>query len=127
MRRTELERYKRMLEDKHEDLLTAIRLREAIAVERSADVMDELQCFVERERAITVLDLDSRLLRDVKAALSRIREGTYGFCLRCEQPINPARLKAVPWTPYCLRCAQEVDEGATSVRGVTAEYAPRAA
>jgi DnaK suppressor protein len=127
MRSLEIERYKHLLEDKYEDLLKAIRQREAIAVERSADVIDELQAGVERERAITELDRTSRLLRDVKAALVRIGEGTYGVCLRCDQPISPVRLKAVPWTPFCIRCQQEVDDGATSDRDRTTEYFPHAA
>jgi len=127
MRSLEIERYKHLLEDKYEDLLKAIRQREAIAVERSADVIDELQAGVERERAITELDRTSRLLRDVKAALVRIGEGTYGVCLRCDQPISPVRLKAVPWTPLCIRCQQEVDDGATSDRDRATEYFPHAA
>lgn len=91
---TELQRYRQMLEDKYEDLRWAIRKREAIAVERSANVIDELQPAVERERAITELDRYSRMLQQGKAALSRIQEGAFGFCLRCDEPISPARLKA---------------------------------
>jgi DnaK suppressor protein len=106
---TELQRYKQMLEDKYEDLRWAIRKREAIAVERSADVIDELQSAVERERAITELDRYSRMLQQVKAALSRIQEGTFGSCLRCDEPISPARLKAVPWAAFCIRCQEAVD------------------
>lgn len=114
MRNLEFERYQRILEDKYAELAGTIRQRQGIAVERSPDVIDELQSAVERELAITELDRTSRLLRNVKAALSRIQEGTFGICLRCEQPISPARLNAVPWTPFCIRCQQAVDEEKSS-------------
>lgn len=109
MRATQLERYKRMLEDKYEELRWAIGKREAIAVGRSADVIDELQSAVERERAITELDQSSRMLQQVKAALARIQEGTFGICQRCDEPISPARLNALPWAVYCIRCQEAVD------------------
>lgn len=118
----DLERYQQLLEDKHEELLEGVRRREAIAVERSADVIDELQSGVERERAITELDRTSSLLRDVKAALRRIHQGAYGVCSRCAQPISPLRLNAVPWTPFCIRCQQAVDEEAAAERDLTPEY-----
>ncbi len=46
-----------------------------------------------------------RMLYDVERALTRIQEGTYGRCRRCGQPIDPARLKAIPYARYCLTCA----------------------
>jgi RNA polymerase-binding transcription factor DksA len=36
-------------------------------------------------------------------ALQRIEAGTYGQCLIDGGPIDPKRLDAVPWTPYCIR------------------------
>ncbi len=109
MEMPEIQRYRRVLEDKYEELRRAIRRREAIAVERSADLIDELQSVVERERAITELDRSSRMLQQVKAALSRIQAGTFGFCLRCDEPIGPARLRAIPWAAFCIRCQETVD------------------
>ncbi len=98
-----------MLDDKYEELRRAVRKREAIAVDRSADLIDELQSVIERERAITELDRSSRMLEQVKAALSRLQAGTFGVCLRCEERISPARLSAVPWAAFCIRCQEAVD------------------
>lgn len=123
----EVARYKRMLEDKHAELLAAMRQREAIVVDRSPDVIDEIQAAVERERAVRELDRTSRALRDVKSALSRIREGTYGVCLRCDQTISTARLNAVPWTSFCIKCQQELDEEGVSAHEFNPEYFPHAA
>ncbi|HVT91357.1 MAG TPA: TraR/DksA C4-type zinc finger protein [Bryobacteraceae bacterium] len=124
--RIEVERYKRMLQDKQGELLAAMRQREAIAVGRSPDVIDELQAAVERERAVLELDRASRVLRDVNTALARIREGTFGVCLRCDQTISTARLNAVPWTSFCITCQQELDEEGASAHEFSPEYFPHA-
>jgi RNA polymerase-binding transcription factor DksA len=45
-------------------------------------------------------------LKRIDAALSRIENGTYGTCLKCEEPISDARLAAVPDAALCKRCAR---------------------
>jgi DnaK suppressor protein len=45
-----------------------------------------------------------RALADIEGALDRIAAGRYGRCLCCGQPIEPARLIAVPQTPLCGAC-----------------------
>ncbi len=50
----------------------------------------------------------------VRDALQRIEEGTYGKCTDCGRPIEARRLDSVPWTPYCLHHRQMHDrESAT--------------
>jgi len=44
-------------------------------------------------------------LRQVGRARQRLAEGSYGECLRCGQPIEPARLAALPVAERCVRCA----------------------
>lgn len=41
----------------------------------------------------------------IKAALSRIEDGTYGICVTCGGEIAPARLAALPAAIQCFRCA----------------------
>jgi DnaK suppressor protein len=109
MTKTELKKYKKTLETKQAELATVLRNRDAIAIEKSADALDEVQHAAERELAIRNLDRESNLLRLVKLALRRIDEGVYGTCLHCEEDINPKRLNAVPWTPYCIECQEMAD------------------
>ncbi len=47
------------------------------------------------------------LLTQVNEALARFEYGTYGVCVSCGQSIDHARLKAIPYTPLCIDCAQE--------------------
>lgn len=45
-------------------------------------------------------------ITQIRAALQRIADGTYGDCVRCGDAIAEARLDLLPWTPLCRRCAQ---------------------
>lgn len=109
MTKTELNKYKQILETKLAELSQAVRDREGIAIEKSPDALDEVQHAAERELAIRNLDRESHLLRNVRGALRRIDEGAFGVCLHCEEDINPKRLNAVPWTPFCIQCQELAD------------------
>jgi DnaK suppressor protein len=102
-------RVQEILERKHAELLGALRNRDGITIEKSADQMDEIQYATERDLAIRNVDRDSKLLRQVKAALIRIHTGHFGNCLDCEEAISPKRLAAVPWATRCIQC-QEVSD-----------------
>jgi DnaK suppressor protein len=43
-------------------------------------------------------------MADIEHALHKIKEGTYGLCDICGQPIAPERLEALPWANLCLSC-----------------------
>jgi len=109
MTKAELNKYKQILEAKKAELAHVLRNREAIAIEKSPDALDEVQHAAERELAIRNLDRESGLLRQVKLALTRVEDGSYGTCLHCDEEINPKRLAAVPWAPYCISCQEMAD------------------
>ena len=109
MTQTELGKYKKVLEARQAELSLGLRNRDDIAIEKTPDALDEVQLAGERELAIRNLDRESSLLRDVRSALKRFADGSYGVCLHCEEEIKPKRLDAVPWTRYCIRCQEAVD------------------
>lgn len=41
----------------------------------------------------------------INQALQRLTAGTYGNCSDCNEPINPPRLKALPYITTCIDCA----------------------
>lgn len=47
-------------------------------------------------------------IRQIRAALERMRDGTYGTCTRCGEKISEDRLETLPATPFCRKCAREV-------------------
>jgi DnaK suppressor protein len=109
MTKSELNKFKNILEAKQAELSQFVRNREGIAIEKSPDALDEVQHAAERELAIRNLDRESNLLRNVRAALRRIDEGSFGVCLHCEEDISPKRLAAVPWTAFCIQCQEMAD------------------
>ena len=109
MNQTELKKYKTILEAKAAELSAGLRNRDDIAIEKTPDAIDEVQLAGERELAIRNLDRESNLLRNVRSALARIADGSYGVCLHCEEDIKPKRLDAVPWTKYCIKCQEAAD------------------
>ena len=102
MTNNELNKYTAMLEAMQTELVQVLRNREGIVIEKSPDAFDEIQHATERELAICNLARESGLLRNVRQALRRIEEGTFGVCLRCQENISSKRLSAVPWTALCI-------------------------
>ena len=98
-----------ILERKQAELMGGLRNRDGIAIEKSADQMDEIQYATERDLAIRNVDRESTLLRQVKAALRRIHNGTFGMCADCEETISAKRLTAVPWATRCIQCQETAD------------------
>jgi DnaK suppressor protein len=109
MTKSELNKYKSVLETKQAELVHVLRNRDGIAIEKCPDSLDEVQYATERELAIRSLDRDSVLLRNVRAALDRIEEGSFGVCLHCDEDISPKRLAAVPSTAFCIVCQEIAD------------------
>jgi len=62
----------------------------------------------------TEAELDASVLQQVRDALGRIEDGTFGTCIVDGGPIEEPRLEAVPWTPYCLKHAQRLEVAASS-------------
>jgi RNA polymerase-binding protein DksA len=45
-------------------------------------------------------------LKRIDDALERLREGRYGTCAVCGEPIEPQRLEAIPHADRCIACAE---------------------
>ena len=58
----------------------------------------------EREKEFSIANNVTDLRTKTDRALHRIEEGSYGTCESCGQPIEPARLKALPHVTLCLKC-----------------------
>jgi DnaK suppressor protein len=101
--------FRKLLEAKRKELMAGGSDREEILIQNAAEDFDRLQQQLNREVAIRNLDRESKLLKEVEAALKRIEEGTFGVCLRCEEDIPEKRLKALPWAAYCVSCQEQVD------------------
>lgn len=100
--------YKQILENKalelRKNLLTPAAANIVARREEPVDIADLSTQSHEEWIFLNRNSLDISLLRQIKDALLRIEEQTYGICQDCQTPISTKRLEAVPWAMYCVRC-----------------------
>jgi RNA polymerase-binding transcription factor len=102
-------RFQGILEARIAELERVVGQRDGIVIEQSPDQLDEIQRASERDLAISNVDRGSRQLRNARAALQRIRDGSFGVCQECEEEIHPKRLVAIPWASLCIHCQKNND------------------
>jgi len=123
MKKTELKPYK--------ELLLALRLRLRGDVHAMADaalsrsggnnggaasavpshIADMGSDTFELDNTLALISSEGEALVEVEGALERIEEGVYGSCVECTSRIPKKRLSAIPYTPYCMKCASEIQSG----------------
>jgi RNA polymerase-binding transcription factor DksA len=74
----------------------------------------------EIDNSIGLMDGERKILRDIDDALQRMEDGNYGICDGKEEPIPVARLEAIPWTRYCVKCAELAEKGTLRGRNTKA-------
>jgi RNA polymerase-binding transcription factor DksA len=65
----------------------------------------------ERELSYGRMESQSEELKEIEEALDRIKDGSFGFCEKCEARIPKERLRAIPYARRCVKC-QSKEEGA---------------
>ncbi len=87
------------------------RLHEIEAELDAPHSKDWEEAAVEREGEEVLENLgqsgQAEILR-IRAALMRLRDGSYGFCTQCGNSIDEARLAVIPETPFCKICAAKI-------------------
>ena len=127
MTKNELNRFRAVLTARVAELERVTGHRDAIMVERSADHLDEIQAASQRALAVCNLDREFKQLRNARAALRRIQEGSFGMCQECDQEIHLKRLAAVPWAPFCIRCQEAIDSNFEEIQAPSSDFLGRAA
>ncbi len=66
----------------------------------------------ELENTLGLVGSERKILQEIDDALERIENNTFGICEGgTEHPIPKARLKAIPWARYCVKCAGLSEKG----------------
>lgn len=115
------EHFKKLLLAKRREIQSTLRgLEQEAPASGEAETRDYSDAAVDDQESSEALDAAtvlSRTLEEVQDALRRIEDGTYGKCSVCGREIEPARLEAIPWTPYCREDQEKLDgefvQGAT--------------
>lgn len=62
----------------------------------------------EQEFTLSLMENDDETLGLIESAIERIEDGVFGTCVECDGVISKARLNAIPYTPYCIKCASKI-------------------
>jgi DnaK suppressor protein len=61
----------------------------------------------EQEFTLGLMEAEEGTLGHIESALERIEGGSYGRCIQCDGQIPKTRLNAIPYTPVCIKCAEQ--------------------
>jgi len=100
---------KKILLAKKRELSTRQISQEDIAIDKNAEVLDEIQRNADRTLALDSLTRKWKTSTLVSEAMERLEHGTYGVCVECDEQISEKRLAALPWAKYCIRCQEIAD------------------
>ena len=111
----ELEKYRRLLEEKKNnlsvDLAKARDAEEETTEESTQDIADKAVSSYTREFLYSLNDAERSTVQQIDQALARIEDGTYGLCLNCGTPMNEKRLSAIHWSRHCVECQELAEKG----------------
>jgi DnaK suppressor protein len=88
------------------DLSLLKELRE----QTSGDVVDFALDSAQDEISSQLAEVESRELAQIENALESMRQGTYGVCDGCANPVPLARLQALPYATTCIECQREAEK-----------------
>ena len=99
---------RRIVEDDCSD-----RGRRANRGRRSAtvDLADKAANSYTKEFLFGQTNIDRSMLQLIDDAIQRIKLGSYGTCIECEEELQQKRLEAVPWARHCVVCAEKHEQG----------------
>jgi DnaK suppressor protein len=111
----DLQRYKRLLNAKLEELSVSGFGPSPAAMAAGGprgDYIDQANAEADAMLNIQLRQSNAGLVRAIEDALARISRGTFGLCEDCQNAISKARLEAVPWSPLCRDCKEREQSAA---------------
>ena len=88
-----------------------------------ADMLDRSTVNICIEQEVKASERYSRYLRNIETALSRIEDGSYGFCELTGTEIGLKRLEAQPWATMSIEALEELEEARRKGRPILKAFA----
>jgi len=123
MRKTELQRFRKLLMEEKERVSQSLAQHEKIIMHtddqsgletgkaHSNHMADQGSDEFQYETTIKFAKTEGRYLYNIEEALRRIEDGTYGKCLECTRQIGLPRLRRLPYTRLCIECKEKEEAG----------------
>ncbi|MEA5001220.1 MAG: TraR/DksA family transcriptional regulator [Endomicrobiaceae bacterium] len=111
MNKKGLEQLRKVLIQKKASIVNKLNFNKGTETEiEVGDEVDTATQSNEREIQFELGSLDAKMIRDIDNALAKIEKGTFGLCECCDEKIPEARLNAIPWVRYCVKCQEEAEK-----------------
>ncbi|MEV0525805.1 TraR/DksA C4-type zinc finger protein [Streptomyces sp. NPDC050439] len=92
------------LEHERESRLSQLQAMQTMRAMRATQAGDGAGHEAEGQVMLAQKDTIERVLKEIEAALARVRDGSYGTCPTCAKPIPVERLEILPYTQFCVPC-----------------------
>lgn len=67
---------------------------------------------MEREKDLLLAATEGKVALQIREAMEKIRDGSYGTCEECGKPIGAKRLELIPYAPLCAKCQVKAERAA---------------
>lgn len=115
MDKRKAETYRKRLLAKQEELQRQVTKTEQdgrqIDEDTTQDIADKAANSYTKEFLFHQSDDNRRILQLVSEALERLKNGSYGHCVACQEEVQVKRLEAVPWARHCIECQEKQEQG----------------
>ena len=107
--------YRKVLLQKQQEMIDTYSRDRAAGAETTddgiQDLADKAASAYSKELNFSLSDSDRETLVKIEEALERMNNGGFGSCTNCSVKIGDKRLKAIPWTAFCIDCAELEENG----------------
>src|SRR5215210_2700257 len=115
MDKKKLKQYESRLIERRNQLLNMVERTEDYGREAdrevSQDPADKASNSYTKELLFSQSTNERNTLKLIEEAIARVQDGSFGECLNCGEDIQPKRLDAIPWAPYCIKCQELQEQG----------------
>jgi DnaK suppressor protein len=104
------EELKRMLDERRREITNEVqgKIRDA-RTEQTGDVVDAVETSeadIQEDIEFALIQMKAETLNKINEALTRLEDGTYGYCFECGEDIAEQRLRALPFAVRCKDCEE---------------------
>lgn len=112
--KTEIKKFKDMLQDKKRDLLQKLmkdsdRYHEIFKSSQEGDLADIANDTYEKYLIYDISLNEKEELKDIEDALMKVENETYGICQDCDAFISKQRLQVKPYAKLCISCREKLE------------------
>jgi DnaK suppressor protein len=113
----QIKKFKRIFEAQLQSLKQSSKTQDlafGVAPEETIDPIDHARSQADQFLRIQMRNRENDVLGKITSALKRIADGTFGFCLNCEEAIGLRRLEARPTATLCHPCQSSTETSAAT-------------